>query len=109
MIGTFTKMICKLREQHKERVRRDLREQRLRRAAREREQGWRDLFDHMDRVSGHAARTASRLTSQPVALTAREAATEANRLDIRVQNDEDSGARNARASSRTARIDPMRE
>ena len=86
MIGVFlTKLVCRLHDQHKKRMRRYKREDRRRRAAREREQGWQDLFDHMSR---RAARN-PQLASQPVALTAKEAAHEAKRGEVNVLSEEE--------------------
>ena len=69
------KLVCALHEQLEERTRLRQREKRRRRAAIAREKGWKDLFDHMAR---HSAR-ASGLASQPVSLTAQEAAGEVKR------------------------------
>jgi ATPase subunit of ABC transporter with duplicated ATPase domains len=73
--NVLMKMICALHEQREERKRRYQREERRRKAAIAREKGWKDLFDHM---SKRAAR-ASGLASQPVSLTAQEAAGEVKR------------------------------
>jgi hypothetical protein len=76
------KMVCALHEQLEERTRLRQREKRRRRAAIAREKGWKDLFDHMSR---HAA-PASGLTSQPVSLTAQEAAREVKRDEAHAHN-----------------------
>ncbi len=70
----FVRFLCSLHEQRKERTRIRLREERRRKAAREWENGWADLFHHMSR---NAARSAPGSASRPVSLTAREAAIEA--------------------------------
>ncbi|MDH6262061.1 uncharacterized membrane-anchored protein YhcB (DUF1043 family) [Bradyrhizobium sp. BR13661] len=77
--GVLIRFLCRLNEQRKERIRGYRREERARKAERDRAQGWKDLYDHMSR---RAARAKTDLTSQPGALTARAAATEAQRDDI---------------------------
>ncbi len=86
MMGNPFKLVCALHKQRKERMRRRECEARRRGAARAREQGWADLFDHMSRNSAHAAG----LASQPVSLTAPEAAVEASRGDADIQSVEES-------------------
>jgi hypothetical protein len=51
----------------------------------EREQGWKDLFDHMSRKAARGPH----LVSQPVALTAAEAANEARRGEGNVPSTEE--------------------
>ena len=86
MIGVFLrKLVCRLHDQHRERMRRYKREDRRRKAAREREQGWKDLFDHMSRIAARRPQ----LASQPVALTAKEAAHEAKRGEVNVPSAEE--------------------
>lgn len=101
--GLCTKFISRLVEQHRERRRRDLRDERMRRMEIEREEGWRALYAHMAKTSGRVASDASR----PAAFTAREAAAEADSLDIRARQ-ADEGIRSALPSARPDRIDPER-
>ena len=86
MGGIFRKFVCALYERHKERKRLREREARRRRAVRAREQGWKDLFDNMSRRAAQGPG----LASQPVSLTARQAADEARRGDANIQSVEES-------------------
>jgi len=80
-----TAVVCKLHEMKAARDWRRGRAERRKRALRRK--GWDELFEHM---SKNSARTASNVTSQPAALTAREAAVEADRGEADFRREEGS-------------------